>query len=143
VTKARLLRLGSEREEGQVSRAESALFLDRGDRGGGVPMRPIVHDVIYEIENVGGHVDKTWRGRHWRVRWSIGTAKFTATIPVTPSGPSSLWNATADIRRKARAALEGDRSPCRGESGSAGDHADGDERWRPQAPRRRTALALN
>jgi hypothetical protein len=25
----------------------------------------------------------------------------------------------------------------------AGDHADGDERWRPQAPRRRKALALN
>jgi hypothetical protein len=67
-------------------------------------MSPFLREVIAEIEHCGGRVEDLWHGRHFRIRWSIGTANFTDTIPGTPSDQRGLRNALATIRRRARQA---------------------------------------
>jgi hypothetical protein len=55
-----------------------------------------------EIEALGGRIDSLRVGRHLRLRWSIGEAKWIETIAVSPSDFRARRNALAQIRRRAR-----------------------------------------
>jgi len=57
-----------------------------------------------EIKQRGGVIDRERKNRHVIIYWSIGARKFMTVVPRCGSSePRSIANATADVRRCARA----------------------------------------
>jgi hypothetical protein len=56
-----------------------------------------------EIKRHGGVIDRERENRHIVIYWSIDLAKFMIVIPRHGSAPRLVANATAEVRRCARA----------------------------------------